>query len=260
MQAEDFFGQAPELSIQAAEMDMDMDMDTETLSTRDSSGASEEAMEVGGDDVGADQIGGVASRTRGGPRTRGEPGSGLKEGRGTATELLRRSTRKRRDRSTSVETDEFGFTIRPKSAATRSRGVASSLAGPSKKKPLARTKPAQDDDDETQSSDEEIVKKRRKLRLGAVVEERDSRLQEDEDEDRRKEEADSEVTSQRQDNGTMRSRDKRKAAVRQADVAQVVSTVKPGHIRATRASTRQRIGSREVDPQGAGITKRGKGG
>lgn len=184
MGPEGSFQEALEPSIQA------MDVDTETLSTRDGSSANEQSMEDEGGiklelrNLMTEALATDIGEARGSVR---EHASGTS--RDKRKTPVRRSARVRAggDRPSSIETDEFGFTIRqaasaPKGDVTVNSSSLSSLgthsvgpaAGPAtslskpKLKPLARTKPAlkatQEEGPVTESSDEENIRKKRKLK------------------------------------------------------------------------------------------------
>ena len=256
------FRQALEPSIQTTDVDM------ETLSTRDGSSVNEESMEgevevrLALHDVADASV--TATVTRGKRGSSREPSSGItrRSHKSIApTRPVRRSERTRRDRSSSVETDEFGFTIRQDSTPLEGLTTDSSLMssfgsgslapGQSKKKPLARTKPAlkstQEEAYQSDSNDEESVKKRRKLRPDIEGQPRPSA----------RDKHQLKVSSLGDDIGPKARDDAREKTIAQGTMQ---SSHSPGGVlkdrqvgtRVTRASTRQ--------PQSRpNVTKRGRG-
>lgn len=146
----------------------DMDVDTETLSTGDGSSAKEQSTDENGFEIIPPQqenMGEITPKVRN-KQKKQELASNGKKGRGQERPVfLRRSTRSH-DKTTTVERDEFGFTIN--SNQDSADGTSTTHTRPSRKKPLARTKPALKSTPEEviseESSDEESIKKKRRLK------------------------------------------------------------------------------------------------
>lgn len=250
------FREALEPSIQA------MDMDTVTLSTRDGSSASEQFMDED-DGNRLRQRNMVEPSTRNTKRTRDgirESALETRTNRRAPTGPVRRSGRTRNETPSNLETDEFGFAIRPESSTLKRLAINASLVpslrtdllalGQSGLKPLARTKPAlkatQEEGSPAGSSDEESVKKKRKLKSDVEGQSHPS--------------AENNLRHDLSSAGeTQSGKTRRKATVqgttREIDVSDdVLKSLQVG-TRATRASTRQPPVSR----QGRGTAiKRGK--